>query len=238
MRVALVNPRWSFEGSIYFGCRAPHLPLELGYARAWLQGAGHEVLLLDGPLMGRSTAQLADEIVAFRPDMTVVPTAPSYLFWRCAPPELRVPREMVEALGGFAGTTVIVGPHGSSTPHATLTKTRADLVVLGECEEVVAALAAAALHTSAALPRGMAIGPMQQMLLEGGDVPMAEGSAPLATQSMKALSLEPSPSGSVSPFANAPAAQTSSEESDTESDEKQVGLPIFAWRPCHPPLYL
>lgn len=92
----------------------------------------------------------------------------------------------------------------------------------------VAALAAAALHTPAALLPGMAIGPMQQMLLEGGDVQMAEGSAPLATQSMKALSLEPSPSGSVSPFANAPAAQTSSEESDTESDEKQVGLPIVA----------
>ena len=27
MRVALVNPAWSFEGSIYFGCREPHLPL-------------------------------------------------------------------------------------------------------------------------------------------------------------------------------------------------------------------
>ncbi len=26
--------------------------------------------------------------------MTVVTTAPSYLFWRCAPPELRVPREL------------------------------------------------------------------------------------------------------------------------------------------------
>jgi anaerobic magnesium-protoporphyrin IX monomethyl ester cyclase len=30
MRVALVNPPWSFAGSIYFGCREPHLPLELG----------------------------------------------------------------------------------------------------------------------------------------------------------------------------------------------------------------
>ncbi len=32
MRVALVNPRWTFDASIYFGCREPHLPLELGYA--------------------------------------------------------------------------------------------------------------------------------------------------------------------------------------------------------------
>lgn len=92
----------------------------------------------------------------------------------------------------------------------------------------VAAIAAASLHTSAELPPGAVLGPMQQMLLEGApsgdDVQMAEGSAPLPTQSMKALSLEPSPSGSVSPFALAPAVQTSSEESDTESDEKQVLL--------------
>ena len=92
----------------------------------------------------------------------------------------------------------------------------------------IAAVAAAALHTSAALPLGMTIGPMQQMLLEGAsgmDVQVQEGSGPL---SMKALSLEPSPSGSISPFANAPAVHTSSEESDTESDEKQVRP---RWRP-------
>ena len=41
---------------------------------------------------------------------------------------------------------------------------------------------------------------------------------------MKALTLESAPSSSTSPFANAPAAQTSSEESDTESDEKQVSV--------------
>jgi hypothetical protein len=37
MRVALVNPPWRFEGSIYFGCREPHLPFELGYADALLR---------------------------------------------------------------------------------------------------------------------------------------------------------------------------------------------------------
>ncbi len=30
MKVALVNPRWTFEDSIDFGCRESHLPLELG----------------------------------------------------------------------------------------------------------------------------------------------------------------------------------------------------------------
>ena len=43
MRFALVNPRWSFEGSTYFGCPDPHFPLELLSAREFLRGAGHQV---------------------------------------------------------------------------------------------------------------------------------------------------------------------------------------------------
>ena len=142
MKVALINPPWTFEGSIYFGCREPHLPLELGYTRAALERDGHAVLLLDGHLMGQSYAELADAVRGFGPAMTVVATAPSYLFWRCAPPELRVPRAMLDALGRDCGFTVAVGPHGSATPAATLQKLGVSAVVLGECEEVVAALAA------------------------------------------------------------------------------------------------
>ena len=142
MRVALVNPPWSFDGSIYFGCREPHLPLELGACRALLQAAGHETLMLDGALDGLGMAELAAAVAAFQPAMTVVTTAPTYLFWRCAQPELRVPRAMVEALAGRAGLTVAVGPHGSATPGAALRKLGCDVVVRGECEEVVAALAA------------------------------------------------------------------------------------------------
>ena len=141
MKVALVNPPWRFNNSIYFGCREPHLPLELGACRVLLEQRGHTVLLLDGHLEGRDAASLADEIAEFRPAMTVITTAPSYLFWRCAPPELRIPREMIVALDGRGGRVVAVGPHGSVTPRSTLKKLGADLVVRGECEEAVAALA-------------------------------------------------------------------------------------------------
>ena len=141
MRVALVNPSWSFENSIYFGCREPHLPLELGYGKAWLERAGHEVLLLDGHLFGRSNQELADEVAAFGPAMTVVATAPSYLFWRCAQPELRIPRAFLDALGRRGGRTVAVGPHGSVTPETTLRKLGVDVVVRGECEEILPRLA-------------------------------------------------------------------------------------------------
>ena len=141
MKVALINPPWDYRSSIYFGCRAAHLPLELGYSAALLQAAGHEVLMLDGQIQHLDTAAIAARVREFAPSMTVVTTAPTYLFWRCAPPELRVPRQMLAAMGDTAGLTVVVGPHGSSTPAPVLKKLGVDIVVRGECEEVVAALA-------------------------------------------------------------------------------------------------
>jgi len=141
MKVALVNPNWKFGGSIYFGCREPHLPLEYGYAKALLQARGHEARIFDGHLFGVETPALAAEVADFAPDMTVVTTAPSYLFWRCAPPELRVPMELVAALSDSTRRLVVVGPHASTTPRPTLRKLGADVAVMGECEDILAELA-------------------------------------------------------------------------------------------------
>jgi B12-binding domain/radical SAM domain protein of rhizo-twelve system len=141
VRVALINPPWSFAGSIYFGCRDPHLPLELAYAERLLRDAGHQTRMFDCHLMAMSIEDLRTELSGFRPEMTVVSTAPTYLFWRCAPPELRLPRMVLHALRGEAGIKVAVGPHASTTPRAALRKLDADVVVIGECEETVARLA-------------------------------------------------------------------------------------------------
>ncbi len=141
MKVALVNPPWCFEGSIYFGCRDPHLPLEFGYTRALLSRDGHDARIFDAQAAGWNLDELRAHIEDFGPEMTVVTTAPSYLFWRCAPPELRVPRDTIEALRPVAGAIVVVGPHASTTPSATLRKLRPDAVVLGECEEIVLRMA-------------------------------------------------------------------------------------------------
>src|SRR3982751_1909929 len=105
MKVALVNPHWTFANSIYFGCREPHLPLELAYTKALLERSGNQTLLLDGHLFDEDNATLAEKVAQFGPDITVVTTAPSYLFWRCAPPELRVPREFLSVLAGRGGLT-------------------------------------------------------------------------------------------------------------------------------------
>lgn len=141
MRVALINPPWRFAGSIYFGCREPHLPLEYGYARQMLEAEGHEVLLADAQLEGLDDAELRARVAAFAPAMTVVTTAPSYLFWRCAPPEVGVPQQTIRELRGAAGRMVAIGPHGSTTPRAALEKLGADVVVMGESEEILVRLA-------------------------------------------------------------------------------------------------
>lgn len=137
MRVALVNPNWSFEGSVYFGCREPHLPLEFGYAEALLKRRGHEALIIDGHLFDLSAAQIRARAMGFAPDLLVVTTAPNYLFWRCPPPEMRIPQALLHDLRGVAPITVAVGPHGSATPGAVLKKLGVDVVVLGEPEEIL-----------------------------------------------------------------------------------------------------
>jgi B12-binding domain/radical SAM domain protein of rhizo-twelve system len=142
VKFALVNPRWTFDGSIYFGCREPHLPLEYGYARALLERDGHEVLLLDAQLHDLPLPDVAAQLETFAPDRLVITTAPSYLFWRCAPPELRVPQELLSACAHVPGARIVVGPHASTTPIATLRKLSADAAVLGECEDILPQLAA------------------------------------------------------------------------------------------------
>lgn len=141
MRVALVNPPWDYRHSIYFGCRSPHLPLELAYARALLERAGHTAVLIDAHASHLDCEEAARAVEGFHASMTVVTTAPTYLFWRCAPPELRVPRQFLDVLGDRGGARVVVGPHGSVTPQTTLRKLDADIVVRGECEEAIVELA-------------------------------------------------------------------------------------------------
>jgi B12-binding domain/radical SAM domain protein of rhizo-twelve system len=141
MKFALVNPPWTFDGSIYFGCREPHLPLEYGYAQALLRRHGHDAEIFDGQLGGLSREGIRSAVARYAPDVAVVTTAPSYLFWRCAPPELRIPQEIVRDLRPVVETIVAVGPHASTTPAMTLRKLGADAVVLGECEDVLLKLA-------------------------------------------------------------------------------------------------
>jgi anaerobic magnesium-protoporphyrin IX monomethyl ester cyclase len=140
MRYALVNPGWSFEGSTYFGCDAPHFPLELLSAREMLRAAGHDVLLIDAWMDDMTPQQVRQRLSAFNEDFLVIPTAPSYLFWRCPQPELRVPKQWIHELDRQS-KVVVIGPHGSVTPLATIRKTGADVVLRGEPDQTLPQLA-------------------------------------------------------------------------------------------------
>ena len=139
MKFALVNPAWSFEGSTYFGCREPHYPLELLFAAEHIKAAGDEALVLDAQLNQSSIADVKRSLRRFDPDFLVIPTAPSYLFWRCPPPELRVPQAWFAGLESQA-IQVAIGPHASATPGATLNKLSCDVVLRGEPDETLAQL--------------------------------------------------------------------------------------------------
>ncbi|MFP4070848.1 MAG: TIGR04295 family B12-binding domain-containing radical SAM protein [Desulfovibrionales bacterium] len=141
MRFALVNPNWTFNGSVYFGCREPHFPLELAYGQALLEEAGHEACLLDGHLFDFSPGDIRTRVQAFNPDITVIQTAPTSLFWRCPQPELTVPMRLAQALRGCSAKIVAVGPHGSASPGAVLRKLGVDGVIRGECEQILPLLA-------------------------------------------------------------------------------------------------
>jgi B12-binding domain/radical SAM domain protein of rhizo-twelve system len=140
MRYALINPRWEFGGSTYFGCAAPHFPLELLSARELLLAANQDVLLIDANIANLSPTQVREKLAAFDEDFLVMPTAPSYLFWRCPQPELRVPRDWFHALHR-SSCKVAIGPHGSVTPQSTLEKLDADIILRGEPDQTLPELA-------------------------------------------------------------------------------------------------
>ena len=143
MKFALVNPNWSFQGSTYFGCQESHYPLELMFSADKIRSAGHDRLLIDAQLENLDLASVKKKIDAFDPDFLVIPTAPSYLFWRCPPPELRVPKRWFRELGTHA-IKVAIGPHGSATPSITMRKLDCDVVMRGEPDYTLAQLTAKA----------------------------------------------------------------------------------------------
>lgn len=140
MKFALVNPNWNFKGSTYFGCPDAHVPLELLFAHDQVLAAGHEALVVDAQTENLSLEEAKCQVDAFGPDFLVIPTAPSYLFWRCPPPELRVPMEWFQGLKTRA-VKVAIGPHPSATPAATMRKLDCDVVLRGEPDQTIPQLA-------------------------------------------------------------------------------------------------
>ena len=123
MKYALINPNWTFEGSIYFGCREPHLPLEFGYSKALLEQAGHEVCLIDGQLEDLSLEEIRRRVAAFQPDITVDHyRAELPVLALCSARTAGTPSDGSRPTGCRRNCMVAVGPHASTTPKTTLRK--------------------------------------------------------------------------------------------------------------------
>ena len=140
MKFALVNPNWDFKGSTYFGCHEPHYPLELLFAFDQCREAGHDALLVDAQNDRLTIEEARRQVDGFEPDFLVIPTAPSYLFWRCPPPEVRVPKEWFAGMGTKA-VKVAIGPHTSATPAAALGKLECNVGFRGEPDSTIRQLA-------------------------------------------------------------------------------------------------
>ena len=140
MKYALVNPNWNFQGSTYFGCPDPHYPLELMFSFDKIREAGHEPLLIDAQNDNLEVNEIKRRVDRFAPDFVVIPTAPSYLFWRCPPPEVRIPKALFAALETKAAK-VAIGPHTSATPAASMRKIGCDVAMRGEPDLALAQLA-------------------------------------------------------------------------------------------------
>lgn len=141
MKFAFVNPNWDFKGSTYFGCHDPHYPLELMFACDKVREAGHEPFLLDAQNDNLTTEEAKRRVAAFCPDFLVIPTAPSYLFWRCPPPEVRIPQRWFAEVGDGKAVKVAIGPHTSATPASTMRKLGCDVGMRGEPDQTIAELA-------------------------------------------------------------------------------------------------
>ena len=142
MRVALVNPRWTFDALHLF--RLPRAPSAAGtrLLPRPAAGGGHECLLVDGHICDIDHAALAERGrgVRARHDRASRPRRPTCSgaarSLNCGCRASSSSRSQ-----GRGGRTVAVGPHGSVTPETTLRKLGVDVVVRGECEEIVAMLA-------------------------------------------------------------------------------------------------
>ena len=114
--------------------------LELLFAHDKVREAGQKRWWLMRRRMDLTIEETRRRVEQFDPDFLVIPSAPSYLFWRCPPPEVRVPKQWFAGIGGRA-KKVLIGPHASATPVSAMRKTGADVAIKGEPDQAIADLA-------------------------------------------------------------------------------------------------
>lgn len=136
MKVLLINPSWrrGRAGARRYARAWP--PLDLLSAAALLRDRGHEPVLIDA----RATGAGADHIAAAarRADLVLLQTSPLDR-WQCPELDWRYLKEMTKGLP--KDRLVVAGAHGTVQPEPILDVTGARILIRGEPEGPLAALA-------------------------------------------------------------------------------------------------
>jgi anaerobic magnesium-protoporphyrin IX monomethyl ester cyclase len=143
MNIVLMNPPWEGYRAPFRGSLVPLQPLDLAYVAGNLRAA-HDVRIIDMNAAGLTRDRLPD---LGDPDLFMVTTAPSYLYWRCAPVDYSPASDLLAWIARAypRAVRVVIGPHGSAFPEPFLRSGQARYVVMGEpeqpCLDLVEALA-------------------------------------------------------------------------------------------------
>lgn len=143
MRILLINPNWALDTIKYsMSVLKPYkiTPLELCNIAGGI-ASENEVAILDAFAEELTWQEFTARISNYKPDVCVVTTAPTYLFWRSCPAELSIPEEAIRVVrSASAATVIVIGPHGTITPTFVMTELKPDYLVRGECDLVVSEL--------------------------------------------------------------------------------------------------
>lgn len=140
MKILLINPNWALNEFRYtMAVLNPYkiTPLELCYIAGSIN-KNHEVKIIDSYALEDSWLDLKEKIKAYKPDICVVTTAPTYLFWRCCPLEMSIPQKVTKIIKlNSKAKVIIIGPHGTITPNEVFKKIDCDIVINGESDLIV-----------------------------------------------------------------------------------------------------
>lgn len=140
MKILLINANWALDEHKYtMSMLNPYkiTPIELCYIAGGIDPK-NEVEIYDAYALEHSWEDTKQKIVQFNPDVCVVTTAPTYLFWRSCPLSLSVPKQLVSIIKETSkAKTIVIGPHGSVTPNFIMKELGVDFVIRGECDLVV-----------------------------------------------------------------------------------------------------
>ncbi len=105
-------------------------PIELTY----LDYSGVNYEIIDAFLYDLNDQDVAELLYSNQSKAILIPTAPSYLFWRCPPLNLRFIGILVESLKEMKidSKVILYGPHGPIDSEYVLKSTKGDQLLLGE----------------------------------------------------------------------------------------------------------